>query len=62
MPIDLSQMTRASKKDPVPGTVEKIMEWPCPACGSKKLTKLKACCGAKNGYLWCPECQFEKIL
>jgi len=62
MTLDLTKLKRASKKDPIPGTVDKKLESPCPFCGERKLLKMKACCGAKNGYIWCQNCNYEKIL
>jgi DNA-directed RNA polymerase subunit RPC12/RpoP len=60
MALDLSQFTRGSKKDPVPGTVEKETDLTCPACLTRKLLKLKACCGMEKGGLQC-RCGYKEL-
>ncbi len=48
----MKQMKRASKSDPIPGTVAAYLDEECPACG-KKLRQMKPCCNSKFGTKEC---------
>ena len=49
----MKQMKKGSKKDDIPGTVEKYLDEICPACG-KNLKLMKPCCGSPYGIKECP--------
>jgi predicted RNA-binding Zn-ribbon protein involved in translation (DUF1610 family) len=51
-------LTKSSKKDVIPGTIDVILEDTCPACG-KQLAKMKPCCGSPNGYTKCLSCGYR---
>jgi hypothetical protein len=53
---------RRSKADDVPGTVDEYLDETCPACG-KGLKRMKACCGAPEGYIQCrANCGYRRNL
>ena len=58
MKIDTSGMTRASKKDPIPGRKFKWIDSPCPVC-TGRLYEWPVCCGAPEGLIECSDCDFE---
>lgn len=54
----LDGLKRSSKKDDVPGTVEKVLDDPCPIC-SKPMRQYKKCCGSEFGYKGCKACDYK---
>lgn len=49
----LSKLTKSSKSDDVPGTIEGYTSERCPACNVGVLKIYKSCCGSPNGYKGC---------
>lgn len=58
----LLELPVVSKRDPLPGMIGKTSDRICPGCGLRNMEFVKGCCGASNGYLWCPGCKEEIIL
>lgn len=48
----IAGLKKSSKKDFIPGTVNKMTERMCPMCG-KMLAEMKACCGSPHGLYAC---------
>jgi hypothetical protein len=59
MKIDTSGMTRASKRDPIPGRKFKWIDLPCPKCAGR-LYEWPVCCGAPEGLIECAGCDFNQ--
>ncbi|MEW6187856.1 MAG: hypothetical protein AB1585_19175 [Thermodesulfobacteriota bacterium] len=59
MAIDLSKLTRSSKRMPVPGTKYHWLDQPCPECGGR-LYEMEKCCGAPEGWVECSRCMFQE--
>jgi hypothetical protein len=56
----LKTLSRRSKKDDLPGTVEAFLDEKCPIC-NRNLKKKKPCCGAAKGTKECL-CGYRVIL
>lgn len=54
----LKGLKRRSKIDPVPGTLEKELDEPCPLCG-RNMIQLKPCCGSPYGLKQCAPCGYK---
>jgi len=55
----IAKLPRTSKKDEIPGSVEKELDELCPACMKVKLAQYKPCCGAPKGYIKCRACGYK---
>jgi len=55
-------LTKASKYDPDPNTVDGEVDVSCPACFEKKIVKIKPCCGARKGSYICRRCGYKEII
>jgi hypothetical protein len=53
----MKQMKRGSKKDDLPGAVDRLLDEKCPACG-KTMKLYRPCCGSPQGFKGCP-CGFK---
>ncbi len=49
----MKQMKKASKSDPIPGTVKAYLDEDCPTGCGRKLIQYNPCCGSPNGYKGC---------
>ena len=59
MPIDLSKLKRGSKRDPVPGSKYRWLDYPCPECGGR-MYEMEICCGAPEGMIECSKCDLQE--
>ena len=57
--IDVSKLTRSSKRDPVPGSKYRWLDYPCPECGGR-MYEMPVCCGAPEGLVECSKCSFQE--
>jgi hypothetical protein len=57
--VNLSKLTRSSKRDPVPGSAYTWMDTPCPRCQGR-LYEMAVCCGAPEGLIECSGCDYQE--
>ena len=58
----MKQMKRASKADPIPGTVLSNTDESCPTGCGGKMSIMRPCCGSPNGNKECPKCHYKVAL